>query len=378
VAALAAAPAVYVLATASPAGALTLTVDDTADGPPVASDCTTPVPGSCSVRDAMAAAAAAGTHTIVLAAGVTYTLNYCNAVDGEALRLGGNSTVTIQGNGATLRQTCPAASDNGVIEILGAATFTLNSTTLTGGNATSGVGGLQAGNDLAVLTVNSSTITGNTATFQAGIGTAGSLTVNSSTISGNHASGSNGGAINTFDDVAQVVNSTITGNSAAVNGGGITSTIGGVHLVYSTVSGNTAPTGANIDVPGAGLTAFGSVIGNPLGGGANCVHAGTSNGYNFEEGSNTCFASTSTGDVVNGASPQLGALASNGGPTQTMLPATSSPLVDKIPASSPCAGVNITVDQRGLPRPTTAGQFCDIGAVELQQPAVLVFARFTG
>jgi len=54
------------------AGAATSTVDDTTDGAPQGTDCTTPVPGSCSLRDAIATAATGGPHTISRAAGVTY------------------------------------------------------------------------------------------------------------------------------------------------------------------------------------------------------------------------------------------------------------------------------------------------------------------
>ncbi|HEV2780258.1 MAG TPA: choice-of-anchor Q domain-containing protein [Actinophytocola sp.] len=56
----------------------------------------------------------------------------------------------------------------------------------------------------------------------------------------------------------------------------------------------------------------------------------------------------------------LGALASNGGPTRTRLPAATSSLVDKV------TGVNgqLASDQRGVGRPQAAG--ADIGAVELQ------------
>ena len=117
----------------------------------------------------------------------------------------------------------------------------------------------------------------------------------------------------------------------------------------------------------------------PLGGGTNCNDQGTttSQGYNFED-TNSCGFGSGTGDQTNAGNPQLGALANNGGPTPTMAPAAGSGLVDKIPASSPCAGVNITVDQRGLPRPVTAGQFCDIGAYEIQVAALETDVRFVG
>jgi hypothetical protein len=69
------------------------------------------------------------------------------------------------------------------------------------------------------------------------------------------------------------------------------------------------------------------------------------------------------------ADPQLGALGDNGGPTQTMAPAATSPAVDAGSA------FGLTTDQRGLPRPADLasaangpGDLSDIGAVELAGP----------
>jgi hypothetical protein len=57
----------------------------------------------------------------------------------------------------------------------------------------------------------------------------------------------------------------------------------------------------------------------------------------------------------------LGALGDNGGPTLTMLPAATSPLLDQVPSDACLA--RVTVDQRGVTRPQ--GSACDIGAVEV-------------
>ena len=56
----------------------------------------------------------------------------------------------------------------------------------------------------------------------------------------------------------------------------------------------------------------------------------------------------------------LGALADNGGPTETMLPQPGSPLIDAIQPISEC---QVDVDQRGVDRPQIKG--CDTGAVEV-------------
>jgi uncharacterized repeat protein (TIGR01451 family) len=84
-----------------------------------------------------------------------------------------------------------------------------------------------------------------------------------------------------------------------------------------------------------------------------------------QESSRTTVADNDTrgcgfGDqnVVPFADYALGALADNGGPTKTRLPAANSALVDKVPTAA------LPVDQRGVTRPQAGG--ADIGAVELQ------------
>ena len=123
--------------------------------------------------------------------------------------------------------------------------------------------------------------------------------------------------------------------------------------------------GGGIYVAGSGSVAIaGSIIyGNVVGQGGlgpNC-YGGTSGGYNIL--GSDCNT-TSTDQTVD---PQLGPLADNGGPTQTMLPQPGSPAIDKIPAGQgPCSGPNLR-DQRGVARPQ--GNNCDIGAVEVETAA---------
>ena len=109
---------------------------------------------------------------------------------------------------------------------------------------------------------------------------------------------------------------------------------------------------------------------------------GTSFGYNWMS-DNSCFpggsATPAATDVITTADPQLGPLANNGGPTLTELPASTSPLIDRIPlAACPTAplATGITADQRGFARPSGLG--CDIGPVEVQVPTMAVVPRFTG
>ena len=152
---------------------------------------------------------------------------------------------------------------------------------------------------------------------------------------------------------------------------------------------NGSPSGANVSTGDGGLTSFGSVV-TGAGSGGDCAVGGTktSHGWNFADDSTCGF--TGTGDVQGtGHDPLLGALANNGGPTETLLPQTGSPLVNAIPVAS-CqldGASGVSTDQRGITRPQGSG--CDIGAVEVQvvtptpapvaaPAAVVVTPAFTG
>jgi hypothetical protein len=137
-------------------------------------------------------------------------------------------------------------------------------------------------------------------------------------------------------------------------------------LIYSTVVDNSATVGANVFVHQSSFifrNSFGSVVALPQGGGDNCGFQGTpattSSGYNFSD-DDSCNFTEPTDNVADGNDPMLGALADNGGPTQTMLPQPGSPLIDAIQPISEC---QVDVDQRGVPRPQIKG--CDTGAVEV-------------
>jgi hypothetical protein len=72
---------------------------------------------------------------------------------------------------------------------------------------------------------------------------------------------------------------------------------------------------------------------------------------------------------VNSGTAKLGPLADNGGPTKTLLPAKGSDAIDAIPAAN-AACTSPGTDQRGDSRPQ--GARCDIGAVEVAQPPVVI------
>lgn len=408
-----AAPLVALLGLAAGSAALVVSSATNASG-------VTPVTTEAGFRNAWANDA-----DVVLGANITLT-----CVDGagnghsEAVRnLAGAGT--LDGAGFTITQTCP---ENRVLQLTGnTGAMTLSNVTITGGQAVfdtfsgNGGGGIQV-TESNLVTLENSTLTNNF-TCEGGGGIEldddGPFTAINSTISNNQALDEGGGVALYSDSPMIVTNSTITGNTDANDAGGLLAG-GGLTLTYSDVVNNTfnpnldIPTcdsvlstsadqhhqvgsatngdAANINTDGSNMTAFADVVTGPTGA-TNCdLGSGTttSSGYNFADDTSCGFTNTTDHQVAS-ANPMLGALAANGGPTETLLPQTGSPLIDAIPnaACQTGAAAGITTDQRGLPRPEQTSGKCDIGAVEVQlaptptpaptPAAVVVIApKFTG
>jgi len=229
--------------------------------------------------------------------------------------------------------------------IFNGGTLTVNDSTIWDNFATGGsyAGGIMNNN---TLTVTGSTIADNMAGYGGGLYNAGVATVTDSTISGNTATGggSGGGIFN--NGTLTLTASTISGNTATGAGGGIQD-VGSVTAASTIVAGNTSGTGDN-----------------------NCnLNASTSVGYNLTNDPTgaACGFTTAT-DVLN-KDPMLGALAQNGGPTESMLPSSASPAAGVIPSGTTVNSVSVCpgTDQRGAPRPYPPATKCSIGAVEAIQ-----------
>lgn len=235
------------------------------------------------------------------------------------------------------------------------------------------------------LTMTGTTVAGNTTTgFGGGVFTAGEATITESTISGNTASSGAGLRATCFPNICgarvTIERSTISGN----NGEGIASigyAANTLTLVNSTVSGNTG-TGivnwgsygklVNTTVASNGGYAFDNSLSGLAPTAAsfyNSILVGscltststtmTSGGGNLESPGNTCNL-TGPSDAVSVASPGLGSLAANGGPTKTHALLSGSPAIGTaIAANCP------TTDQRGTARPSPAGGQCDKGSYEM-------------
>lgn len=371
---------------AQPAVALSsITVDSASDGPAVATNCLpTPVPGSCTLRDAFAAAstggAGAGDDVTIT---VSQTVTAVTLTDGELAYdggTGGSHHLTVSASGTTVTQT----TGDRVMHSSGTGTFSVFGFTLTGGDPDGAGGAIQGAGDVTVV---DSALVGNTASDGGAIDVRGTVTIIRSTLANNTADSFGGAVEGEENEPAVVVNSTISDNTAGSLGGGLAG-VGDVTLVYATFADNSAPTGANLKPNGGVLTSFASVIALPQGGGDNCTGVGStsSQGFNLEDDAGaSCGYSTSTGDLAPGTIAGLDALADNGGPGPTRLPIAGSALLDAVPVASCGAGeLDITTDERGVTRPQGSG--CDIGAVEVavEGPAppvaapLVVTPNFTG
>ncbi len=232
------------------------------------------------------------------------------------------------------------------------------------------------------ITISNSTFNGNTAAGDGGgificceatNGTNTSIT--GTTIANNTITLGDGGGIFT-DGAVTIVNTTIHGNTAAESGGGISCGGGTLSLTNVTITGNTAQsldTGGGISC--SEFDALNTIIaGNTDGGTApDCDGDLNSLGNNLIQDTTGCTIGGDTTGNITGVDPQLGALAANGGLTQTRAVVPGTPPHN----AGRNAGCPAT-DQRGVARPQEGT--CEIGAYEYQvvTPTPSVAATPTG
>ncbi len=310
----------------------------------------------CSLREAIGASLPGETITLVpaLSGGTirlssTLTLSKNLIIDGSALAI----PITISGDTNN-----DGLGDVQIFNINPGLIVTLKGLTVAKGNGNpSGGEGGAVHNNNSNLTVIDSTFNSNNATRGGAINSEfGSLAIINSTFVGN--SGAWGGAIYQpgINNTVTISNSTFYGNTVTSEGGALR-TSGPLILVNSTFSGNSANAGGAVYSSFSNLYYSNTIIANSISGG-DCVKSGGAIGTNVrnlvEDGS--CSAALS-GD------PNLGALADNGGRTQTMALLSGSPAIDA-GDDAVCAAAPVNnLDQRGNARPQ--GPHCDIGAFEL-------------
>ena len=337
-----------------PAYAASIVVNSAADT--VAND------GACTLREAITNANAndqSGSTDCAAGSGadaITFAANYIITLGSQLPAIATN--ITINGNGAANTiieaNVAPNTATYRVLEVAGTGNLTLDGVTIRNGKDSDGGGIYNSG----TATISASTISGNTANMGngGGISNYGTATLTASTISGNTAD--SGGGISNRGPLS-VTNSTLAGNSATSAGGGAlrNGNASIATLINVTISGNASTSQAAVWNESGTLHLTNTLIANSSGVTAvDCLNSSVlgTNANNLIE-DNTCSPALS-GD------PMLGALANNGGFTQTFALQTGSPAID--------AGTNAGCpadDQRGVLRPRNVT--CDIGAYEYSSDA---------
>jgi predicted outer membrane repeat protein len=267
--------------------------------------------------------------------------------------------------------------------------ITIRDLTISGARAGNSGGGALSMGGLGTLTIDSVVFSDNQSTSSGGavFFNRGFTSIRNSTFTNNQADF--GGAILGSQFVpnvgnGEIVNSTIAGNKATSFGGGMYTNVSHIQVLSSTIAGNVADSddagggsGGGSYNGGADAAAFtvantiyaGNKVGTTSPVNNQCGGAHTSSGYNLRSTSEVeCTGFTGTEDVVN-ATPLIGSLGDNGGPTPTIPLLNDSPAIDAgNPAVLGAFPACPTTDQRGLLRGGAAGR-CDIGAFELNASA---------
>ncbi len=216
----------------SPVGATgtTFTVDTLDDGAPQPTDCTTPVPGSCSLRDALYATSDGDTVTFI--SGLTGTIDL-----DDQLKIG--DVIVIDGPGAA-SLTIDAGGTSRVFYVCSSgAPATISGMTITGGNDRKGAGVYEESCGGVIL--REVVISGNVATrYGGGVYANAELWIYDSEISGNTAPTYGGGVYAGSDLV--IANSTIVDNSTTQSGrgGGGVFASGTTMIEFSTFARNSS------------------------------------------------------------------------------------------------------------------------------------------
>lgn len=284
---------------------------------------------------------------------------------------------TLTGNTA---QTTTGGDTNGEGGAIVAGIFSSIDDSTISGNSAGEVGG---GLSLFGTRVNRSTISGNSVVDGVGGGVlaragkyiGGPTRINQSTIAGNSVSGTvdpfngfgGGVAAYGYDVAVQVENSTIAGNTTSRRGGGVFAL--GVSdrrtaELQSTIVADNVAAGA----PSDSL----SQVFDPVSSGAVDDPGGIAAGFSLIETPDTAPGGAPAGSNITGIDPQLGPLAANGGPTQTMALGPTSAAIDSAQANgfaTDQAGHVRTVDAVATNAPLSDGT--DIGAFELQDPGAV-------
>ncbi len=298
-----------------------------------------------------------------------------STISGNTSKHGGaiyNYGATTNVENSTLSNNSATTQCGGAIQNSNNGTLTVDASTLSGNYAGMDGGGIC--NDSGTATIQSSTLSNNTAgSLGGGIDNHGTLELLSSAVTGNTAYTSGGGISNGSAGNIIVRNSTISGNSTTTfTGGGIYNWRGAITLENSTLSGNSANAfGGGVYLGGGSLTVKNSILAlQSSGDDCGKSSAGgtiTSQGYNIESATSCGFTGTGDQQNVTSGNLNLGALADNGGDTQTRALGSGSVAIDRIANGTNGCVSGVSMDQRGAVRAdgsNRGGTACDVGAYE--------------
>jgi len=313
----------------------------------------------------------AGSFVSLTVTGSTITGNAAGTTGGGVYGL---TTVNI--TGSTVSNNTSGTQGGGVYLAWGgggmpATNAVIDTSTISGNAAGGGQGGgiyntsAGGGANKSVVTITDTTISGNTGNGIYNFDAGATATITGSTLSGN--SGQGAGIRNA--GTATLINTTISGNAAGAATGGAIYSGANITVTNCTITNNS--TTQSVVVTAAGGTFSNNIMAGNAGFVDCDVGAGAvSNGYNLI-GDNSCPTLNDATDLHN-ATANLGALASNGGATQTHALLTGSDALD----AGDCNGGAVTDDQRGVARPQNGT--CDIGAYEARPYTVTVTRSGSG
>jgi hypothetical protein len=260
--------------------------------------------------------------------------------------------------------------------------FNLLSSTVSGDYSDFGGGVSVGGSEYRIA---DSTIAGNSVDdYAGGLDATGNGTIEGTTISGNDGIGQGGGAnVEALDGQAVTIrNTTVAGNTSSLGvGGGLELQVyesGTLVVEGSTIAANSAARGGGIGTINVNEALPIALVDSIVAGNSASIEGPAFRGpgrasFSLVDDLNAAtLTETVPGSDLFGVAPQLGPLADNGGPTETMALAPTSPAVNK-------GGVGLATDQRGDPRPVVypgvplatapGANGSDLGAYELQAPA---------
>ncbi|NEO55451.1 MAG: DUF4347 domain-containing protein [Okeania sp. SIO3B5] len=187
--------------------------------------------------------------TIQLTAGATYNLTISGseedaAATGDLDIVAGGGEITIISEGeeqAVINAGGETGLNDRVFHVLEDAALQLENVEITGGFVTGDSGG--GINNSGTANIINTTISGNSVSLNGGgINNSGTVSISNSTITGN-SNNSGGGGIHNSLGIANISDSTI-GNNSAISGGGILNNTGTVSINNSIISDNSASSGS--------------------------------------------------------------------------------------------------------------------------------------